>query len=160
MTAWKLSASELEVGAVYGLGTRSLSDTEIIDFATEWDPQDFHVDPVSAADHEYGEVIASGVHTFAVWMRMAVDTVYREWAVVAGRSIQDMRFLRPVRAGATLHGELVVDGIETSGRYPDRALVRHRAVLRDDDGVLVFTAVLDAYLLRTPPIEKRNRDDD
>ena len=51
---------------------RSMSHEEIVDFASRWDPQPFHVDDEWARDGVFGEVIASGVHSFAIFQRLAV----------------------------------------------------------------------------------------
>jgi acyl dehydratase len=52
------------------LGQRTVSEDEIIAFATQFDPQPFHIDREAAARSIYGGVIASGWHTCAIMMRM------------------------------------------------------------------------------------------
>ena len=76
---------------------------------SRWDPQDFHIDRAAAADGHFGEVIASGVHTLAIFQRLAVDAVYRDWAVIGGRRLSDIEFLGPVRPGTTLIGTLRIE---------------------------------------------------
>ena len=91
---------DFRAGERFELGRRTLTREEIIAFATEWDPQAFHT---GERDSAFGEgVIASGVHTIAVWMRMFVDSLLRDTAVIAGKEVERMRMLRPVRPGMEL----------------------------------------------------------
>ena len=60
-------------GASYDCGSVSVSEAEIISFATQFDPQPFHVDPEAAARGPFGGLIASGWHTAALVMRQIVD---------------------------------------------------------------------------------------
>jgi acyl dehydratase len=48
----------------------TVSEAELIDFASRFDPQDFHVDPARAAQSPFGGLIASGWHTSALMMRL------------------------------------------------------------------------------------------
>ena len=54
-------------------GSVSFSQAEIISFATQFDPQPFHVDPEAAAHGPFGGLVASGWHTAALVMRQLVD---------------------------------------------------------------------------------------
>lgn len=143
-----LYAEDISVGSTWNIGSRALSTKEMIDFATDWDPQDFHIDEVAAAKGYFGGIIASGVQTFGVFMRMAVDTVYSDWAIIAGRGVRNIDYLRPVRPDMTLHGSVRVDAIEA--RRDDRSAVLHTGTLTDDDGNPVVTIALEAYVSRRP----------
>jgi acyl dehydratase len=54
---------DYEAGREYEFGPIAVAEREIIDFAKKFDPQDFHVDPVKAAGHPFGGIVASGWHT-------------------------------------------------------------------------------------------------
>ncbi|HZJ03919.1 MAG TPA: MaoC/PaaZ C-terminal domain-containing protein [Nocardioidaceae bacterium] len=60
-------------GSVYEFGYASLSQTEIVAFARHYDPQSIHTDPAWSATGPFNGLIASGVHTIAVCMRLYVD---------------------------------------------------------------------------------------
>jgi acyl dehydratase len=140
-----LLAEDLTVGLEIDLGTYTVSGDEIVEFATQWDPQPFHIDHDAAAKGYFGEVIASGAHTLAVFQRLAVLGAYRYWDVVAGRAIREVHLLRPVRAGTELHGTLTVTAVEPN--RPDRSLVTKIGRLQEDDAV-VMTVEFDAYVRR------------
>ena len=64
-----LHFEDFEPGQVYELGTRAVTESEIVAFAREWDPQPFHIDPEAAKESVFGGLIASGWHTGSMWMR-------------------------------------------------------------------------------------------
>src|SRR5438876_5783799 len=53
-------------GAVIELGSRTITKEAIVAFATEFDPQVFHVDEEAAKGTIYGGLLASGWHTGSV----------------------------------------------------------------------------------------------
>jgi acyl dehydratase len=113
-------------------GSYAVSEAEIVEFAASWDPQYFHVDRDAAEHSAYGGLIASGVHTTAIFQRLAATAVYAKYDVVAGKEIQKLRFLRPVRAGDVLTGTVLVRSVEPDGR--GRCLVTILGTLRNQHG--------------------------
>jgi len=64
---------------VVGSRTRSsrtykVTREEVIEFATKYDPQPFHLDDEAAKATFFGRLSASGWHTGAMVMRLMVDT--------------------------------------------------------------------------------------
>jgi acyl dehydratase len=103
---------EFEVGDSFDLGSRTITEAEIVAFAEEFDPQPFHVDPEAAAETQYGQLFASGWHTAAVCMRLLVDGLLAETAVVSGVGVDDLRWKRPVFGGDELAGTASIVGKE------------------------------------------------
>lgn len=137
-------ADDLHVGARYQLGSHTVSEEELVDFARQWDPQIFHVDKEAADAGVYGGLIASGLHTLSIYQKLAVEGVFGSWNVIAGRSLREVRFLRPVRPGATLTGSFTITGIAFDDTKK-RALVSSSAELVGEGGV-VLTVDVDAYV--------------
>jgi acyl dehydratase len=98
-----------------------------------WDPQDFHVDEAAAAAGRFGDLIASGVQTLAIFQRLSVLAAEADWAVIAGTRLLDVRFPRPVRSGSTLTGGVRVDSVEFDPQRR-RALIVKAGWLHNDDG--------------------------
>jgi acyl dehydratase len=130
---------DLEVGDVIELGSTSVTEDEIVAFATRFDPQPFHLDDDAAAASPFGGLIASGWHTCALYMRLLVDGFLGEVASFGSPGMDELRWLRPVRPGDTLHGRYEVVEVRPSASRPDRGSVRARAVLTDDAGREVLT---------------------
>lgn len=148
MTA-RLRAEDIPVGHTFDLGDAvTLTQAEIVAFANDWDPQDFHVDEHSPGAARHGGVIASGIQTMALYMRLA-SRVYNGWEIVAGRTIRDAEFLHPVYAGMRLHGRMTVERVEHYS--PTRSNVTHVGALVDEDEREVLTLRLEAVVLRRDP---------
>lgn len=130
-------------GSVYEFGHASVSEAEIVAFARVYDPQPIHTDPAWAATGPFGGLIASGVHTIAVCMRLYVDHYVSRVASLASPGLDEIRWPRPVRPGDRLHIRVTVADARASRSKPDRGVV-HSAVearQQDDQVVLSFTAV-------------------
>ena len=128
---------DFAAGQLYELGSRTITEDEIVDFARQWDPQPFHVDPEAAKDTVFGGLIASGWQTGAIWMRMYVDTMLGS-AARGSPGIEELRWLAPVRPGDTLTGRLTVLDTTPSATRPDRGTIRIRGELVNQDGVTVM----------------------
>ena len=101
---------DVRVGEAGVLGSRTLSEAEMVAFARKYDPQPFHTDPEAARSSFFGGLIASGWHTCAIMMRMSVEAMQREEMAGAGSpGIDSCRWLKPVRPGdtLTLHREIL-----------------------------------------------------
>ena len=141
---------DFEPGQTLELGTRTVTEDEIVAFARQWDPQPFHVDPAAAKDTVFGGLIASGWHTGAMWMRMYVDNVLGA-ASRGSPGIEELRWLAPVRPGDTLTGSLTVLETTPSERDPTRGTVRIRAEMTNGDGVVVMRMTSRGHFARRAP---------
>jgi acyl dehydratase len=111
-------------GAVYEFGSIGVSEAEIIEFASLFDPQDMHLDPDAAARGRFGGLIASGWHTAAMMMRLFCDHFLSKAASLASPGIDELRWLRPVRPGDVLRIRVSVLEATRSRSRPDRGMVR------------------------------------
>lgn len=93
---------DIAIGSVLEFGSKTMTKTEIIDFATKYDPQPFHIDEDAAKSSIYGSLIASGWHTAGVTMRMMVDSMVDDRAGLGSPGIDNLKWLIPVRPGDTL----------------------------------------------------------
>jgi acyl dehydratase len=144
-----LHFEDFEPDQVYELGSRIVTEEEIVAFAREWDPQPFHADPEAAKESVFGGLIASGWQTGAMWMRMYVDTMLGS-AARGSPGIEELRWLAPVRPGDTLSGRLTVLEATPSATRPDRGTVRIRGELVNQDGVTVLAMTSRGHFGRRP----------
>jgi acyl dehydratase len=134
-----LSFEDFEPGQVYELGSTVVTEDAIVDFARQFDPQPFHVDPEAATDSVFGGLIASGWHTGAMWMRLYVDSLLGGGSGQGSSGIEELRWLAPVRPGDTLSGRLIVLEATASESHPGRGTVRIRGEMVNQDGVTVMS---------------------
>lgn len=136
--------------SVIELGSASVSEDEIIEFAQRYDPQPFHVDPAAAAESAYGGLIASGWHTCALTMR-ALATQYLSPASSLGSpGIDELRWQAPVRPGDVLSVRVTVLDTRASSSKPDRGIVRSRVETINQDGTKVLTMTAINLVRRRP----------
>ena len=135
-------------GEIIPLRPYTVTETEMIDFARRYDPQDYHTDPAAAADSPFGGLIASGWLTAAIFMRMQCDSFMRDSACVGSPGVDELRWLAPVRAGDTLSGCCEVTDVVPSRSRPDRGAVLSRVVIDNQDATRVMTLVTRALYLR------------
>lgn len=141
----RLRAEDLPVGEVIELGEYTVTRDEVIRFASQWDPLPFHVDPEFARGTVFHDVIGSGLHTLAIYQRLAVLGAYRRWAIVAGRAIRDVSLTSPLRPDTTVRATVAVDSV--TPHSAERALVAKTGRVLHGDLVLM-TLHIDAYVLR------------
>jgi acyl dehydratase len=146
----ELTFDDLQAGQVHELGSRTVTEEEIVAFARQWDPQPFHVDPEAAKESPFGGLIASGWHTGAMWMRLYVDSLLGGDGGMGSPGIEELRWLAPVRPGDTLQGRLTVLDATPSGRRPDRGSVRIRGEMVNQDGITVMSMVSWGHFRRRP----------
>ena len=97
---------DLEPGSTAKFGRYEVTREEVIDFATKYDPQPFHLSDEAAAQTHFGRISASGWHTCAMVMRMMVDNITeRRQAGLGSPGLDELRWLKPVYPGDTLRVE-------------------------------------------------------
>jgi acyl dehydratase len=141
---------DFQQGAVFELGSRTVTADEIVAFGRQFDPQPFHVDEAAAAASVFGGLVASGWHTGAMWMRLYVDALLDGAASLGSPGIEELRWLAPVRPGDTLHARLTVLEATPSERRPDRGTIRSRGEMVNQDGVTVMSMVARGHFARRP----------
>ena len=142
---------DFEPGQVYELGSKVVTEEEIVAFAQQFDPQPFHLDPEAAKESVFGGLIASGWHTSAMWMRLYVDSLLGGASGQGSSGVEELRWLAPVRPGDTLSGRLTVLEVTSSESHPERGTIRIRGEMENQDGVTVMSMVSRGRFARRDP---------
>lgn len=138
-------------GQEIALGSRTVSEEEIIAFATQFDPQPFHVDREAAAKSHFGGVVASGWHTCSMMMRMVVDGMMASASSMGSPGLDKVRWILPVRAGDTLSVSYLTTAVKASASRPDRGVVWSSWQAKNQHGELVCTIEGMGMFGRRPP---------
>ena len=140
---------DLAVGRKFVTGSTTLTLEGCKAFASEFDPQPFHLDEAAARDSVFGRIAASGWYTAALSMRLLVEGEM----TIAGGLIGlggEMTWPRPTYPGDTLHVETEVLAIRVSQSKPDRGVVTVRNETLNQHGEPVQVAVVKMMVPRRP----------
>jgi acyl dehydratase len=123
-------------GMVVPFGSYHLSKEEVIAYASEWDPQPFHMDEEAAKNSVLGGLAASGWQTSAILVRLAVEAYANRSAAMASNSMEEVKWLKPVYAGETLTGRGTVLSRRVSAKRPEMGILRIKFELLNMAGEL------------------------
>jgi len=134
---------DLAVGQRFRSGTYQLTEDRLIAFASEFDPQPFHLDKEAAKATLFRGLAASGWHTAAVTMRLLNDGAAPLAGGIVGAGGQ-VEWPRPTRPGDVLRVDSEVLEIIPSRSKPQQGIVVLRSETRNqrDEVVQVMTAKL------------------
>lgn len=130
---------DFPVGTVRESGGATLTEEDITNFAHQFDPQPFHVDAAAAAESVFGGIIASGWHTCSLAMRMMCDNYLLETASLGSPGVENIKWLKPVRPGDTLHLKMEVLEARVLESKPTVGLVRNRWQMSNQNHESVMT---------------------
>lgn len=134
----------------------TISEEEIIAFARQYDPLGFHIDPDVAARSSFGGIIASGLHTLALFRRLDHE-MSGDLAIVAGIGFDNVRFQTPLRPGDMFRLETTVTATIPSKSGQPRGTVRKHCRMFNQDDMVVLS--LEAIgLVRSRTLEGRGAD--
>lgn len=126
-------------GEVTEFGDYLVTEQEIVEFATRYDPQPFHIDRAAAADSIFGDLIASGWMTGSIMMRLLVDHFISPASSMGSPGVDEVRWHRPVRPGDRLRVRLTVIEAKRSQSKPDRGIVRVQQEMLNQHGDTVMS---------------------
>jgi len=130
---------DFKVGETVEMGTHTFTETEIIEFARQFDPQPFHIDPEAASKSSFGGLIASGWHICAIAMRLMVDKYVARSASLGSPGLDNIRWQKPVRPGDTITYRRIVLESRASQSRPGVGLLRSRTEALNQHGEVVMS---------------------
>lgn len=129
---------DFEVGSVRTFGAMPVTRDAVIAFASQFDPQPFHLDDAAAAASPFGRLAASGWHTCAMAMRMMCDAYLLDSSSLGSPGVDELRWLKPVYPGDTLSLRLEVLEARPMNSRPTVGLVKCRWHVLNQDGEAVL----------------------
>src|SRR6476660_7445883 len=133
------SFDDLAVGMRFKSPEKVVTREEIKRFASEVDPQPYHLDEAAAEQTPLKGLAASGWHTAAIAMRLAVDLHPFGPHPLFGLGVDDLRWLAPVRPGDVLRIEGEVVELTPSRTKPQgTARFKWTVYNQNDEPVLTF----------------------
>lgn len=151
MHAKRWAWEDMPPGAIIPLGHKTVSAGEIIEFASEFDPQPFHLDEEAGKASILGGLSASGWHSCSMMMRMMCDAFLLDSTSQGAPGVDYVNWRRPVIAGDTLTGTVSVIDRRRSRSRGDLGFVICLATLVNQRGETVMELKnTGMFLLRDP----------
>ncbi|MGI4815202.1 MAG: MaoC family dehydratase [Janthinobacterium lividum] len=130
--------AEFQNGQQIEAGPLLVSETEIVDFASRFDPQWFHCDPERAALGRWSGLIASGWHTCALAMRLAYEGALVGSESFGSPGLDYVKWPKPVRPGDALTWRATVLDVRRGNSKPDLGILRWRWELLNQSADVVL----------------------
>lgn len=137
MLAEKLAYEDFQPGRRFQLGPKAVTAPEIIEFASEFDPQPMHLDEAAGRASILGGLAASGWHTSAMFMRMMADSYVLNSLCEGAPGVDFMEWRKPVLAGDMLSGHSTVLETRPLRSRPGLGIVKFRHEVENQRGELV-----------------------
>ncbi|PIT71381.1 MaoC family dehydratase [Limnohabitans sp. B9-3] len=144
---------DFAVGQVRDLGTISPTREEIITFASQFDPQPFHLDDEAAKASVFGGLCASGWHTCSMAMRLMVTNFLHETSSLGSPGLENIQWRKPVFPGDVLRLQSTVLEIKPMAKRPDVGMTRNHWEMFNQNGDKVLNMEGWGMFRRRTPAE-------
>lgn len=149
----KLTYEDFQPGQMFPLGPKHVTAEEIIEFASEFDPQPMHLDEAAGRASILGGLAASGWHTSAMFMRMMCDSYLLNTESEGAPGIDFMDWKKPVLAGDTLSGRSIVLESRAMRSRPGIGIVKFRHEVKNQHDELVCLGENATMIRMRSPVE-------
>ena len=150
---------DMQVGQRRELGSFTFTAELIKKFATQFDPQRFHLDEEEGRNSLFGGLAASGWHVGSACMKLLVADGQRQAAEAVARGekpavwgpspgFRDLRWIKPVLAGDTISYASEVESLRASGSRPEWGIMQARTTGVNQRGELVFSFLASGFVPR------------
>ena len=127
------------IGETMIFGDYLVTEEEIITFATQYDPQVFHLDKEAAKQSSFGELVASGWMTVGIMMRLMVLHFISPQASMGSPGVDQIRWTQPVKPDDRLRLRMKIVDVKRSTSKPDRGMIWFDNELLNQHGQVVLT---------------------
>ena len=138
---------DIEIGRTQKFGSRAVTREEVLEFATKYDPQPFHLDDAAAAATHFGRISASGWHSCAMVMSMLVENLkVNQQAGLGSPGVDELRWLKPVYPGDTLRCESEIVSKRVSATRPEMGFFKSKLMVFNQDDVAVMSMISNGMI--------------
>jgi acyl dehydratase len=142
--------SDIRAGQIFETETHQVSRSEILDFATAFDPNPFHLDDGAADSAGLDGIIASGFHTLSLSFRLFFELHLWDDAVLPSPGLNKVRWLRPLYPGGSVWVRATVTETVRSTSKPGQGVVHmlQETVLAPSGDVILTVEAMHRLKLR------------
>ncbi len=143
----ELFFEDLYIGQKFISTTYTVTEDEIVKFASSYDPQVFHTNPQLAKDTFFKGLAASGWHTASISMRLMVLSFKVKGGLIGAGC--DISWPIPTRPNDVLQVETEITGRRESISKPDRGLITIRGLTYNQNREIVQKLKSKIVVLKT-----------
>lgn len=160
MTQWKREGTfatmqyyeDLVPGSTDRFGSYQVTRDEVVEFASKYDPQPFHLDDEAASKTYFGRLSASGWHTCAMTMAMLVEQLKQnEQAGLGSPGVDELRWVKPVYPGDMLSVERLLVDKKRSKSRPEMGSFHNEIKVLNQHGEIVTTMKSTGFIRTRDP---------
>ena len=144
----KMFFEDFEVGLVIKTGSKKITKKEIISFAKNYDPQDFHIDENKAKIGPFGTLVSSGFMTLGVSFTQFFETGVVKDTGMGAWGIDELRWTFPVYPNDELKSEVKVIEKKLSSKNRNKGTVRTLHTVTNQNDKVVMTWIAN-FLIKT-----------
>jgi acyl dehydratase len=129
--------------------TYQITAEEIKSFATQWDPQRYHLDEAEAKK-VVGQLFAPATLTLCISFKLTHDSGYFEIVPAAGLGLEEIRIPKPVFVGDQLQAKVTIVAKRDSQSRPGLGVLSHKTEVFNQHGELVLSYIVPSLVYRRP----------
>ena len=137
---------DFTVGLTFTTDETLISKNEIIDFASKYDPQTFHLDEELAKDGPFGQLTSSGFMTLGKSFTQLFNTEVFNGTSMGAWGLDELRWTKPVYPNDILKTKVEVLETKKSKKNPTKGTVRLKQTVTNQNNEIVMTWISNSML--------------
>ena len=137
---------DFTVGLTFTTDETLISKNEIIDFASKYDPQTFHLDEELAKDGPFGQLTSSGFMTLGKSFTQIFNTEVFNGTSMGAWGLDELRWTKPVYPNDILKTKVEVLESKKSKKNPTKGTVRLQQTVTNQNDEIVMTWISNSML--------------
>ena len=137
---------DFRVGESFETEPNFVSKDEIIEFASKYDPQAFHLDEEAAKNGPFGKLTSSGFMTLGKSFTQIFNTDVFNGSSMGAWGLDELRWTKPVYPGDTLKTKVEVLEKKLSSKNPLKGTVRLKQTVSNQNGDVVMTWISNSMI--------------
>ena len=137
---------DFTVGLTITTDETLISKNEIIDFASKYDPQTFHLDEELAKDGPFGQLTSSGFMTLGKSFTQIFNTEVFNGTSMGAWGLDELRWTKPVYPNDILKTKVEVLETKKSKKNPTKGTVRLKQTVTNQNNEIVMTWISNSML--------------
>jgi acyl dehydratase len=127
---------DFSIDQQFNYGSWEMTQSEMIDFATLYDPEPFHLDEKAAIEQGWGGLIASGPQVASIWRRLSKEAFPNAQSVISP-GWENIRWMKPVFAGDRLYARTEISEMRSLASRPGEGMIKlQNSIYRKEDDVV------------------------